>query len=74
MGVLGDSYVRNHKGTGRTDMASEFAAKHGMEYYNYGRNGSCAAIDRETFGPAMHKRYKDMRDSLDYIVVIGGAL
>ncbi len=72
IGVLGDSYVRNHKEPVERTWHWKFAAKHGMEYYNYGRNGSCVAIDRERFGPAMYKRYKDMRDSLDYIVVIGG--
>lgn len=72
IGVLGDSYVRNHKEPVERTWHYKFAAKHGMEYYNYGRNGSCVAIDRERFGPAMYKRYKEMRDSLDYVVVIGG--
>ncbi len=72
IGVLGDSYVRNHKEPVERTWHYKFAKKHGMEYYNYGRNGSCVAIDRERFGPAMYKRYKEMRDSLDYVVVIGG--
>ena len=72
IGVLGDSYVRNHREPVERTWHCKFAAKHGMEYYNYGRNGSCVAMDRERFGPAMYKRYTEMRDSLDYIVVIGG--
>lgn len=72
IGVLGDSYVRNHKEPVERTWHYKFAAKHGMEYYNYGRNGSCVALDRERFGQAMYKRYKEMRDSLDYVIVIGG--
>lgn len=72
IGVLGDSYVRNHKEPVERTWHYKFAAKHGMEYYNYGRNGNCVALDRERFGQAMYKRYKEMRDSLDYVIVIGG--
>ena len=72
IGVFGDSYVRNHREPIENTWHYKFAKKHGMEYYNYGRNGSAVAIDRERFGPAMYKRYKDMRDSLDYIIVIAG--
>ena len=72
IGVLGDSYVRNHREPFERTWHYKFAQKHNMDYYNYGRNGSCVAMDRERFGPAMYKRYQDMRDSLDYIIVIGG--
>ena len=72
IGVFGDSYVRNHREPIEKTWHYKFAQKHGMDYYNYGRNGSAVAMDRERFGPAMYKRYKEMRDSLDYIVVIAG--
>ena len=72
LGVFGDSYVRNHKEPFEKTWHYKFAKKHGMEYQNYGRNGSAVAIDRERFGPAMYKRYKEMPDSLDYIIVIAG--
>lgn len=72
LGVLGDSYVRNHREPYERTWHYKFAQKHGMEYYNYGRNGSCVAMDRERFGPALYKRYTEMRDSLDYVIVVGG--
>ena len=43
-----------------------------MQYFNYGRNGNCVAMPRARFGEAMYKRYKEMTDSLDYVVVIAG--
>ena len=72
IGVFGDSYVRNHREPYEKTWHYKFAKKHGMDYYNYGRNGSAVAIDRERFGPAMYKRLGEMRDSLDYIIVIAG--
>ena len=72
IGVLGDSYVKNHRRPYTEAWHYLFAQKHHMKYYNYGRNGNCIAFDREKWGPAMYKRYKEMNDSLDYIVVIGG--
>ena len=72
IGVIGDSYVRNHREPVENTWHYKFARKHGMEYNNYGRNGNCVAMDRDRFGEAMYKRYKEMRDSLDYVVVIAG--
>lgn len=72
IGVIGDSYVRNHKDPVEYTWHYKFAQKHGMQYFNYGRNGSCIAMDRNRFGEAMYKRYTAMADSLDYIVVIAG--
>jgi lysophospholipase L1-like esterase len=43
-----------------------------MEYFNYGRNGNCIALDLQQWGTGMYQRYKDMRDDLDYVVVIAG--
>lgn len=72
IGVLGDSYVRNHKEPIENTWHYKFAQKHKMQYFNYGRNGSCVSIPRARFGAPMYERYKEMRDSLDYVVVIGG--
>lgn len=72
IGVLGDSYVQNHREPIENTWHYKFAKKHGMTYFNYGRNGSCVAMDRVRFGKAMYKRYTAMPDSLDYVVVVGG--
>lgn len=46
----------------------------GMNYINFGRNGSSVAYDRtaDGFGPAMTERYKEMPDTADFVVVIAG--
>lgn len=72
IGFIGDSYVRNHKDVVENTWHYKFALKHNMQYYNYGINGNCVAIDRERYGQALYKRYKEMTDSLDYVVVIAG--
>lgn len=72
IGFLGDSYVRNHREPVENTWHYKFAKKHGMEYYNYGRNGNCIALDLQKWGTGMYQRYKDMRDDLDYVVVIAG--
>ena len=72
IGVIGDSYVRNHKDPVEFTWHYKFAQKHGMQYFNYGRNGNCIAMDRARFGEAMYKRYTSMQDSLDYVLVIAG--
>ena len=72
IGFIGDSYVRNHREPVENTWHYKFARKHGMEYYNYGRNGNCIALDLKQWGTGMYQRYKDMRDDLDYVVVIAG--
>lgn len=72
IGLFGDSYVRNHREPVENTWHYKFAQKHGMQYFNYGRNGNCVAMPRARFGEAMYKRYKEMTDSLDYVVVIAG--
>lgn len=72
IGFLGDSYVRNHREPIENTWHYKFAHKHGVEYYNYGRNGNCIALDLKQWGTGMYQRYKDMDDSLDYVVVIAG--
>ena len=44
IGVIGDSYVRNHKEPFENTWHYKFAKKHGMEYFNYGKNGNSIAI------------------------------
>lgn len=70
--VIGDSYVRNHKEPVEYTWHYQFAERHGMQYYNFGRNGNCIAYSRARFGEAMYLRYTSMPDSLDYVVVIAG--
>lgn len=72
--MLGDSYVRNHRRPFEESWHAKVAAKLGMNYVNFGRNGSSIAFDRtkEGFGPAMTVRYKEMPDTADYVVVIAG--
>lgn len=69
---LGDSYVRNHREPAMLAWHYKFARKHGMTYFNYGRNGSNVAYNSKQWGPAMYVRYKDLPDDLDYVVVVGG--
>ena len=71
-GIIGDSYVRNHRAPVEQTWHYKFAKKHGMRYYNYGRNGSSIAYSSPKWGEAMYIRYKEMADSLDYVVVVGG--
>lgn len=72
LGVIGDSYVRNHREPVENTWHYKFAKRHGMEYYNYGRNGNCIALDLKQWGTGMYKRYTEMRPDLDYVVVIAG--
>lgn len=72
MVVFGDSYVRNHREQVENTWHYKFAKKHGMEYTNAGRNGSCVAMDRTRFGKAMYKRLNELPDSLDLLIIIAG--
>ena len=72
IGFIGDSYVRNHREPVENTWHYKFAKKHGMAYYNYGRNGNCISLDLKRWGTAMYKRYEEMPDDLDYVVVIAG--
>ena len=40
IGVIGDSYVRNHKEPFENTWHYKFAKKHGMEYFNYVKDWS----------------------------------
>ena len=72
IGFIGDSYVKNHREPVENTWHYKFAKKHQMDYFNYGRNGNCIALDLKQWGTGMYKRYQDMRDDLDYVVVIAG--
>lgn len=69
---IGDSYVRNHRDSVQNTWHYKFAQKHGMKYLNYGRNGNCITVDLKKRGSSILSRYKSMKDSLDYVVVIAG--
>ncbi len=71
-GIIGDSYVKNHRDPVEYSWHYKLAKKYGMKYYNYGRNGSCVSIDMKTWGPAIVNRYQTMNDSLDIVVVVAG--
>lgn len=72
--VIGDSYVRNHRRPFSETWHCKVAARHHMRYNNYGRNGGCIAFDRsqDGFGPSILRRYKEMTDTADYVLVIAG--
>ena len=72
IGVIGDSYVRNHRDPMEYTWHYKLAQKYGMQYYNYGKNGNCIALDLKQWGTGMYKRYQDMNDSLDYVIIIAG--
>ncbi len=70
--VFGDSYVANHRCPKNETWHSIVAERLGMEYRNYGRNGSAIAWDRQRFGPRMVSRYREMTDSATVVLVIAG--
>lgn len=75
--VIGDSYVANHLQDKELTWHAKLAKELGMQYNNYGRNGSCIAFDRShdgrwNFGPAMWQRYKAMNPDADYVLIIAG--
>lgn len=72
LGIIGDSYVKNHREPVEHTWHYKFAKKHGMAYFNYGRNGNSIAYSSPRWGEAMYLRYKEMSDSLDYVIVVGG--
>ncbi|MBO4753618.1 MAG: polysaccharide deacetylase family protein [Bacteroidales bacterium] len=72
--IIGDSYVQNHLQSFENAWHYKVAAKHGMTYNNYGRNGGAIAFDRtnRNFGKALYVRYADMVDDADYVLVVAG--
>ncbi len=72
--IIGDSYVQNHRQSYENAWHYKVAAKHGMTYNNYGRNGGAIAFDRtnRNFGKALYMRYADMVDDADYVLVVAG--
>lgn len=72
--VFGDSYVRNHRRPYEETWHFQCAANTGLEYKNYGRNGSCVAFDRtkDGFGPSMLVRYVDIDPNADIVLIIAG--
>ena len=74
MVVVGDSYVRNHRRPVEETWHARVAARLGMHYLNYGRNGNCIAFDRSNrgFGKSILERYNEMTDTADFVLVIAG--
>lgn len=72
--VIGDSYVKNHKRPYDEAWHALVAQKYHMTYRNYGRNGRCLVFDRtaEKWGTPMLDYYREMNDTADYVLVIGG--
>lgn len=72
--VFGDSYVRNHSRPVEESWHFKAAKALGIEYVNYGINGSSVMYDRTDrgFGVAMTERYKTLPDSLDCLLIIAG--
>lgn len=72
--VIGDSYVKNHKRPWAEAWHCLVAEKYHMTYRNYGRNGRCLVFDRtsEKWGTPLLDFYKEMNDTADYVLVIGG--
>ncbi len=72
--VIGDSYVANHRRPYQEAWHYKAAARHGMKYHNYGRNGGCVAFDRtrEGFGPSLLVRYRQMAPDADLVLIIAG--
>ena len=72
MVIIGDSYVRNHRGKIEDTWHYNVARKYNMNYYNYGRNGNCVAFDRRNWGVSMLHRFQEMKSNADYVVVVAG--
>lgn len=72
--VVGDSYVRNHRRPVEETWHARVAARLGMNYRNYGRNGNSIAFDRSNrgFGKSLLERYHEMTDTADYVLIIAG--
>ncbi|MDE6196407.1 MAG: glycosyl hydrolase 115 family protein [Muribaculaceae bacterium] len=72
--VFGDSYVRNHRCPFAETWHAKAAARLGMEYVNRGINGNAIAFDRTDrgFGIEMARRYAELPDSADVIMIIAG--
>lgn len=74
LNIIGDSYVKNHKRPWTEAWHCLVAEKYKMTYRNYGRNGRCLVFDRrsEKWGLPILDWYKEMSDTADYVLVIGG--
>ncbi len=70
---IGDSYVYNHHDPREYTWMYRFAQKYGMNYQCLGQNGTCIAMDRPGKpGEAIYKRYTQIDEGTDYIVIVAG--
>lgn len=72
--VFGDSYVKNHRCPVEETWHYKAAQQLGMEYANFGRNGSSVLYDRtkDGFGEAMTERWKMLPEDIDVLLIIAG--
>ena len=72
--VFGDSYVKNHRCPVEETWHYKAAQQLGMEYANFGRNGSSVLYDRtkDGFGEAMTDRWKMLPEDIDCLLIIAG--
>lgn len=72
--VFGDSYVRNHRRPASETWHAKAAEALGMRYLNFGINGNAVAYDRSDrgFGIEMTRRYAELPDSVDVLLLIAG--
>lgn len=69
---IGDSYVQNHHRPIQEAWHYSFAKAHHMRYVNLGRNGNRIVYGNSKTGTSICKRFKEIPEEVDYIVVIAG--
>lgn len=69
---LGDSYVQNHHRPPAEAWHCLLAQKYQMHYLNFGRNGNRMVFAHPKQGTVMMKRFTEIPDDTDYIVIIAG--
>ena len=72
MVVLGDSLIYGNKSGTQYTWPSLLAEQEEMTVYNYGLNGNSVAYV-EGHSEPMCRRFRDMKDEADYVVLLGGA-
>lgn len=69
---LGDSYVQNHRRPATEAWHCLLAQKYQMHYLNFGRNGNRMVFAHPKQGTVMMKRFTEIPEDVDYIVIIAG--
>lgn len=72
--ALGDSLIYGNRLGNAATWVNKLGKKCHMTVYNHGINGNTVAEQsRETKHPPMCRRYAELEDGADYVVVLGGA-